>query len=276
MYERGGLRSATLYLLMASTVAIVLVPFLWEISTALKPESQLLARPSRLIPSPPTLRNFSHALARGVGRGLVNSFIVAAAAAALSIGIGSLAAYSFARLRFRCANALLFLIIAAMMLPTLSNLVPVYILMSRLGILDTYWVLILLYTVTHLPLVVWILRGFFQAIPREIDEAATIDGATPLQLLFRIIMPLSQPALAAAALIVFTFSWNDFVIAVTMTSSSSMRTAQVWLWSTIGDVGTDWGALMAVSALTNLPVLLVFLFLERRFIAGLSTGAVRG
>jgi len=276
MYEHGRLRSATLYLLMALTVAIVLIPFLWEISTALKPENQLLARPSRLIPFPPTLQHFSHAFERGVGRGLVNSFIVAAAAAVLSIGIGSLAAYSFARLRFRCSNGLLFVIIAAMMLPTLSNLVPVYMLMSRLRILDTYWVLILLYTVTHLPLVVWILRGFFQSIPREIDEAAAMDGATPIQLLFRIIMPLSQPALAAAALIVFTFSWNDFVIAVTMTSSSSMRTAQVWLWSTIGDVGTDWGALMAVSVLTNLPVLLVFLFLERRFIAGLSAGAVRG
>ncbi len=276
MYEHGRLRSATLYLLMALTVAIVLIPFLWEISTALKPENQLLARPLRLIPVPPTFQHFSHAFERGVGRGLVNSFVVAAAAAVLSIGIGSLAAYSFARLWFRWSNGLLFVIIAAMMLPTLSNLVPVYMLMSRLHILDTYSVLILLYTVTHLPLVVWILRGFFQAIPREIDEAAAMDGATPIQLLFRIIMPLSQPALAAAALIVFTFSWNDFVIAVTMTSSSSMRTAQVWLWSTIGDVGTDWGALMAVSVLTNLPVLLVFLSLERRFIAGLSAGAVRG
>jgi trehalose/maltose transport system permease protein len=280
MNTAAGLRrvvsSVTLYALVATTVSIVIIPFVWELSTALKPENQLLARPPRLFPFPPTLQHFRHALERGVGRGLLNSVIVSGGAAALTVAIGSLAAYSLARLRFRFANVLLFLIIAPMMLPGLSNLVPVYIIMSRLQILDTHGVLILLYTVTHLPLGVWILRGFFQSIPREIEEAAAIDGATPVQSLFRIVMPMAQPALAATALFVFTFSWNDFVIALTMTSSASMRTAQVWLWSTIGDVGTDWGALMAVSVLTNLPVLLVFLVLERRFVAGLTAGAVRG
>jgi ABC-type glycerol-3-phosphate transport system permease component len=265
-----------LYACVAMTVSIVIIPFLWEISTALKPENQLLARPPRLIPFPPTLEHFRHALERGVGRGLLNSLFVAGAASVLTVGIGSLAAYSLARLRFRFSNLVLLLIIAPMMLPGLSNLVPVYVIMSRIQILDTHWVLILLYTVTHLPLGVWILRGFFQSIPHEVEEAATLDGATPVQSLFRIVMPMAQPALAATALFVFTFSWNDFVIAVTMTSSASMRTAQVWLWSTIGDVGTDWGALMAVSVLTNLPVLLVFVALERRFITGLSAGAVRG
>lgn len=268
--------SLAVYVLVTTTVSVVLLPFLWEISTALKPENQLLARPPRLIPFPPTLQHFHHALERGVARGLLNSLIVAGAASALTVAIGALAAYSLARLRFRFSNLLLLLIIAPMMLPGLSNLVPVYVMMSRMQILDTYWVLILLYTVTHLPLGVWILRGFFQSIPREVEEAAALDGATPIQSLFRIVMPMAQPAVAATALFVFTFSWNDFVIAVTMTSSASMRTAQVWLWSTIGDVGTDWGALMAVSVLTNLPVLVVFLALERRFIAGLSAGAIRG
>src|SRR6266436_4229707 len=144
---RRVVSSVTLYALVATTVSIVIIPFVWELSTALKPENQLLARPPRLFPFPPTLQHFRHALERGVGRGLLNSLIVSGGAAALTVAIGSLAAYSLARLRFRFANVLLFSIIAPMMLPGLSNLVPVYIIMSRLQILDTHGVLILLYTV---------------------------------------------------------------------------------------------------------------------------------
>lgn len=269
-------RSGVVYASLGLAMIVVLIPFYWEVSTSLKDEVQMFARPPIVFPWPLTLGHYAHAFERGVGGGLVNSLVVSIAAAACTLVIGSAAAYSLARLKFPGANLVLFLIVVPMMIPGLSNVVPVYIIMSRLGLLDTRFVLILLYTITNLPLVVWILRGFFQAIPREIEEAASIDGCSPVQSLYRVVLPLSQPALATAALFVFIHSWNDFVLAVTMTSSEHLRTAQVWLWSTISDVGTDWGALMAVSNLANLPAIAVFLVLQRRFIAGLTAGALRG
>jgi multiple sugar transport system permease protein len=167
-------------------------------------------------------------------------------------------------------------IIAPMMVPGLVLLVPTYIMMSQLRLLDTYLVLILLYVVRSLPLSVWIMRGFFETLPRELEEAAYIDGASRLQVLRHVVLPLSQPALVATALIVFHNSWDDFLVASTMTSRATMRTVQVALYFNIGEYGIDWGALTAAAIMSLAPMLILFLLLQRRFISGITHGALKG
>jgi ABC-type glycerol-3-phosphate transport system permease component len=222
-----------------------------------------------------TMYNYLQAINHGLLLALFNSAFISLSTVALTLAAGSLAAYPLARIRFRFSQLCLFLIIAPMMIPGLVNLVPTYIVMAKLGLLDSYEGLILIYWVHSLPLAIWILRGFFQTIPQELEDAASVDGASRPRILWSIVLPLSQPALAAVALLVFLNSWNEFVIASIMTSSAVMRTAQVFLYLNMTDVGINWGEMMASGLAINLPVLALFLLLQRRFISGLTAGALR-
>lgn len=266
---------AALYTAMLLVITLALLPFVWAFLTSLKPERQIFAFPPRLLPDPATLYNYGRAIDHGLLLAVFNSSVISLATVGLVLTAGSLAAYPLARVRFRGSQVALFLIIAPMMIPGLVNLVPTYIMMAKLGLLDSYQGLILIYWVHSLPLAIWILRGFFQTIPRELEDAAAVDGASRLQSLWSIILPLSQPALAAVALLVFLNAWNEFVIASIMTSSALMRTAQLFLYLNMTDVGVNWGEMMASALAINLPVLALFLLLQRRFIAGLTAGALR-
>ncbi len=268
--------SAAVHVPLFAFVILALFPFVWAFSTSLKTPSQLLLFPPRFVPNPLAPENYLRAWQKGMGQGFVNSIFVCTVSVLLTVVIGALAAYSIGRLRWPGRNAFLILIIAPMMVPGLVLLVPTYIIMSRLQLLDTYLVLILLYTVRSLPLSVWIMRGFFETLPYELEEAAYIDGASRLRVLRHIVMPLSQPALVATALIVFHSSWDDFLVASTMTSRAAMRTVQVALYFNIGDYGVDWGALMAAAMMSLAPMLLLFLVLQRRFISGITHGALKG
>jgi multiple sugar transport system permease protein len=268
--------SAAVHVPLFAFVIVALFPFVWALSTSLKTPSQLLLFPPRFVPNPLAAENYLRAWQKGMGQGFVNSIFVCTVSVLLTVVIGALAAYSIGRLRWPGRNLFLILIIAPMMVPGLVLLVPTYIIMSRLQLLDTYLVLILLYTVRSLPLSVWIMRGFFETLPYELEEAAYIDGASRLRVLWHIVMPLSQPALVATALIVFHSSWDDFLVASTMTSRAAMRTVQVALYFNIGDYGVDWGALMAAAMMSLAPMLLLFLVLQRRFISGITHGALKG
>ena len=273
------LRLVGLVLLHVALLAFILVslfPFIWALSTSLKTPDQLLVFPPRLIPNPLVLENYPRAWEKGMGQGFLNSIFVGSVSTLLTIVVGSLAAYAIGRLRWAGRNLFLLVIIAPMMVPGLVLLVPTYIMMSQLRLLDTYQVLILLYTVRSLPLSVWIMRGFFETLPTELEEAAFMDGASRLQTLYHIILPLSKPAMVATALIVFHNAWDDFLIAATMTSRATMRTVQVALYFNIGEYGVDWGALMAATVLSMVPMLVLFLVLQRSFISGITRGALKG
>jgi ABC-type glycerol-3-phosphate transport system permease component len=272
---RAAYARAALYTAMLLVITLALLPFVWAFLTSLKPERQIFAFPPRLLPDPATLYNYGRAVDHGLLLAVFNSSVISLATVGLVLTAGSLAAYPLARVRFRGSQVALFLIIAPMMIPGLVNLVPTYIMMAKLGLLDSYQGLILIYWVHSLPLAIWILRGFFHTIPRELEDAAAVDGASRLQSLWSIILPLSQPALAAVALLVFLNAWNEFVIASIMTSSALMRTAQLFLYLNMTDVGVNWGEMMASALAINLPVLALFLLLQRRFIAGLTAGALR-
>jgi len=254
---------------------VAALPFVWAFLTSLKPERQIFVFPPQVLPDPATAYNYGRAIDHGLLLALFNSSVVSLATVCLVLVAGTLAAYPLARIAFRGSQVVLFLIIAPMMIPGLVNLVPTYMVMAKLGLLDSYQGLILIYWVHALPLAIWILRGFFQTIPGELEDAGAVDGCTRLQSLWLIVLPLAQPALAAVALLVFLNAWNEFVIASIMTSSSLMRTAQVFLYLNMTDVGVNWGEMMASALAINVPVLALFLLLQRRFIAGLTAGALR-
>ncbi|HLH74636.1 MAG TPA: carbohydrate ABC transporter permease [Chloroflexota bacterium] len=267
-----GIQSA----LMVLAILSALIPFVWAFLTSVKLEHQIYAFPPEIIPNPFTLFNYASEFQGGLAQGLFNSTVVSVCAVGLTLMAASLAAYPLARMRFRGSQVILFLIIAPMMIPGLVNLVPIYLILSMLGLLDTYLGLILIYWVGSLPVSVWILRGFFQTVPQELEEAAVVDGCSRVQTLFQIILPVSKPALMAVALLTFISAWNDFIVASIVTTSAEMRTAQIFLYANIGDVEVNWGGLMAAAIVVSLPVVLLFFFLQRGFISGLTAGAVKG
>lgn len=276
----GGLSSRlggrlAIYAVMVLVAITSLLPFVWAFLTSLKIERQVYAFPPQILPNPVTGYNYSQAVTHGLLLALFNSAFISLTTVVLVLVAGSLAAYPLARITFPGSQIVLFLILVPLMIPGLVNLVPTYIIMAKLGLLDSYHGLILIYWVHSLPVAIWVLRGFFHELPRELEDAASVDGASRLRILWSIIVPLSQPALAAVALLVFLNAWNEFVIASIMTSSALMRTAQVFLYTTMTDVGVNWGEMMASGLATNLPVLVLFLLLQRRFIAGLTAGAVK-
>jgi multiple sugar transport system permease protein len=265
-----------MYVLLTVLSIVAVGPFVWGVLTSLKGARQIVAQPLAWMPDPFTLDNYARAFQRGLGIGVSNSFIVALASVVLSVGLAAFTGYALARIRFRFSNLILFSIVAPQFVPGLVNLVPTYIIMARLGLLDTYGVLILLYTVHSLPIAVWIVKAFFETVPVELEQAAMVDGCTRWGSLWRIMLPLAQPGLAAAALFAFVNSWNEFLIAITMTSSAEMRTLPVSIYLSITDVGIDWGALMASASVAVAPVAVLFVFLQQRFISGLTAGALKG
>ena len=262
--------------LMAFGIVVALLPFLWAFVTSVKLQHQIYAFPPEIIPNPVTLSNYTSEFAGGLGHGLLNSLIVALSTVVLTLIAGSLAAYPLARMRFRFSNVVLFVVIAPMMIPGLVNLVPTYLILAKLGLLDSYPGLILVYWTGSLPASVWILRGFFRTVPHELEEASVVDGCSRLQTLVLVILPVSRPALLTVALLSFLNAWNDFIIASIVTTSAEMRTAQLFLYANIGDVEVNWGGLMASALVVSLPVLLLFFLLQRNFISGLTAGAVKG
>jgi multiple sugar transport system permease protein len=276
VYQHVDITRGAIYLLLAALSVLAIGPFFWGILTSFKSARQIASQPLAWLPNPLTFDNYARAFQRGLGIGISNSVIVALASVVLSVGLAALTGYALARIRFRYSNLILFSIIAPQFVPGLVNLVPTYIIMAHLGLLDTYTVLILLYTVHSLPMAVWIVKAFFETVPVELEHAAMIDGCTRWGCLWRIMLPLAQPGLAAAALFAFVNSWNEFLIAITMTSSAEMRTLPVAIYLSITDVGIDWGALMAGATLAVLPIALLFVFLQKRFISGLTAGALKG
>jgi multiple sugar transport system permease protein len=264
------------YLVLGIVALFATVPFLWGVVTSLKTARQISGAPLALLPDPFVFENYGRALARGLTTGVGNSLLVGLSSVVLAIGLGSFAGYALARIQFRFANIVLFAIIAPQFVPGLVNLVPTYILMSRLGLIDTHAVLILLYTVHSLPMAVWIMKAFFETIPGEIEQAALVDGCTRWSSLFRIMLPLARPGLAAAALFTFVNSWNEFLIAVTMTSAAALRTLPVVVYLSITDTGVDWGAIMASATVAVAPVIVLFVLLQRQFMSGLTSGALKG
>ncbi len=272
-----ALRAIGRYGALGAASLFALAPIYWAVTTSLKPESKILTYPPQWWPDPFTLDHYLNVLTQSpLPRNYLNSVLLALGTILLVLCLGAHAGYAAARYNFRGNNPLLFLLLATVMIPGIVTLIPVYLMAVRLGLHDTHLVLILVFSAWQVPTVVWLLRAFFENIPRELDEAALIDGCSRLGAFYRVILPLAQPGLAAAAILVFVWVWNEFIIALNLTASNKTRPLTVGLFFFIGESSIEWGKMAAAAAAALIPVIIVFALLQRRFIQGLTAGATKG
>jgi N,N'-diacetylchitobiose transport system permease protein len=257
--------------------AVMVFPVYWMVSTAFKPSADILTFTPKLFPTSATLDNFRDAMGRPYfWRVARNSLIVVLAVTAFSLVLSFLAALALAKFRFYGKTAFIILIIAVQMVPLNALIIPLYILLSRAGQVDKLSGVIVTYLTFVLPFCVWMLRGFVLGIPRELEEAAMVDGSTRFGAFFRILLPLVAPGLVATSIFAFIQVWNEFIIAYIVLSSPQNQTLTVWLAQFTSLRGTQWGPLMAAATLTAIPVVVFFVLVHRRIAFGLTAGAVRG
>jgi N,N'-diacetylchitobiose transport system permease protein len=257
-------------------LAVMLFPVYWMVATAFKPGRDILRVDPKFIPSPATLANFDDAIHRPYfWDNVKNSVIIVCAVVLLSLAIGFLAAVAIARFNFYGRRAFIAVIIGVQMIPTAAMIIPLYILLARANQVDRLSGVIVTYLTFVLPFTVWTLRGFVMGIPRDLEEAAMVDGCTRFGAFLRVLVPLIAPGLVATSIFAFVQAWNEFIFAYVLLSSQENQTLTVWLASFTTLRGTDWGPLMAGATLTSLPVVVFFALVQRRVAFGLTAGAVR-
>jgi N,N'-diacetylchitobiose transport system permease protein len=258
-------------------LVVMVFPTYWMVNTAFKPGRDILTLTPKFFPSPWTLSNFDEAVHRQYfWDNVKNSVIVVSIVVVLSLVIGFLAALAIARFSFYGRRAFIAVIIGVQMIPTAALIIPIYILFARANQVDRLSGVIIAYLTFVLPFTVWTLRGFVMGIPRELEEAAMVDGCTRMGAFIRILLPLIAPGLVATSIFAFVQAWNEFIFAYVLLSSQEHQTLTVWLATFTTLRGTDWGPLMAAATLTSLPVVVFFAIVQRRVAFGLTAGAVRG
>lgn len=260
----------------------IIFPFYWMVVTSLKALGDALAIPPQLLPIRPTLENFKRILFGYPGERVFfmtffkNSLIVGGGTVILSTGMAMLAAYAFSRHRFIGRRIILNAILIFQMFPLVLLLISFYIMFSKLGLLNTHIGLIIAHTSFALPLCTWILKGFFDKIPKEIEEAALIDGCSSLQVILRVTFPLALPGIFAVAIFAFLTSWDEYLFALTLIATDQTRTLPPGIVLTfVGQFEIRWSDMMAASIIATLPVAILFLLSQRLLIEGLTTGALK-
>ena len=277
MTRQARLSDILLWVAVLAALVVVLFPLYWMLNTSLKTPAEVFRSPPTFISQDWSLAAYREIFAtRPIARYLLNSLIVSCGATILSVMLAALAAYGFTRFRIRGANLFLVFLLFTKMLPETLLIVPYFQLMSTLGLVDTYLALILAYSSFALPFSVWMLIGFFRTIPREIDEAAIIDGASRLQAFWRVILPLSRPGLVAVALFTFIIAWNSYVWALVLTTKPEMFVISVGIANLVGEYRVQWNELMAASLIGALPVMVLYAFLNRHLVSAITAGAVKG
>lgn len=275
------LRRVTTHALLMVTCVVVLYPVLWVLKMALTPGQAFSLDPNPL-PTVISFQNFwdvvSHTEGNSwlFGRQLFNSIVVAAVTSVIGIGLSCTAAYAMSRFSFPGRKAGMQLFLVTQMFPGVVMLIPLYILLDELGLLDSLMGLSLVYATTAVPFCTWNLKGYFDTIPRELEEAAIMDGASRWTVFTKVILPLARPALAVTGLFSFMTAWNEFIMAMTLLSDQRAFTLPVVLHGYIGDHGTDWGHFAAGAIIVSVPVMALFFALQKQLVEGLTAGGVKG
>jgi trehalose/maltose transport system permease protein len=278
------------WLLVAGILVYTIFPFYWAVVSSLKAGAELFDTPVAYWPKRPTLDNYRAVFANPIfGLALRNSVVVTVTTVALSLLVGSVGAYALGRLKFRGRNIILYLILSMTMFPAIAILGSLYQIVSAAGMYNRLPALIGSYTVFTLPFTVWVLTNFFRAMPSELEEAAYVDGATPMQTFRLIILPLALPGLVTTGLLAFISAWNEFLFALTFTQdygdpgrfldlSKGARTAIVAVATFSGRTQFElpWGSIMAASVTLTVPLVLLVLIFQRKIMAGMTAGAVKG
>lgn len=252
------------------------LPMAWIALSSFMPLRQITAQPLEYLPSPPVFDNYRYALQQApFGRYYLNSAAVSLTSTLATLVLAALAGYAVARLRFRGKQVLLVAILAASFFPPITQLIPLYQLMSNFRLLNTYWALIIPYTFHTLPMAIWLLSAYLRDIPRDLEDAAMVDGTTRLGAFWRVILPISAPGFVTAAIIVFVYNWNEFLFALTFEPNAEMRTIPVGIALYQGQFTYPWGTIAAATVMAAVPLVLIILIFQRRLITGLTAGAVK-
>jgi len=268
-------RRATVLLLLL-IAALVLLPILWTFATSLKPLPEVNSYPPRWTSEKMSFRPYVDMFFYlPFATYTVNSLLVALAATALTLVIGSLAGFAFARFEFRGKNFFLLVFLLSQMLPGASVIVPLFQLLKEVRLYDSLLGLTLIHTAILLPFVIWLLYGFFSGIPREVEDAALIDGCSRVVALRKVLLPLALPGLGGTALFAFLGSWNEFFFALILTTSDTTRTIPVGIGLFVGEFSDVWNQMSAAAILFSIPPLALFLMMRRTFVKGLVAGAIK-
>jgi multiple sugar transport system permease protein/raffinose/stachyose/melibiose transport system permease protein len=258
-------------------VLVCLFPFAWMALSSIKTLPELYTVPPHWLPDAPTIGNYVNVIFHSnIPRYFLNSVVISVGSTALALVLAVFASYGFARFRFRGKPFFQTFVLVGQLLPTAAIIVPLFITLRALHLVNTYWGLILVYMIITLPLSVWMLTSYFKAIPVELEEAAVVDGASRLGILFRITLPLSTPGLVAVLVYAFVTTWNEFIFALCFATDSSVKTLPIGLAEFSTEFNTDWGSVMAASMVMTVPIALLFLFFQNLFVGGLTAGATKG
>jgi ABC-type glycerol-3-phosphate transport system permease component len=265
------------YLLATLVVIVAMFPFVWMVLSSIKTLRELYTVPPVWLPAVPTFENYWNVLTKSnIPRYFLNSLVISAGSTIIALALAIFAAYGFARFRFRGRGFWEAFILVGQLMPTAAIIVPLYIVLAKTGLANTWLGLIVVYLIVTLPLSVWMLIGYFSTIPVELEEAAIVDGASRLGVLFRVTLPLSLPGIVAVIIYAFVTTWNEFIFALCLATDSRAKTLPIGLAEFSTEFNTDWGAVMAASVLMTLPIVALFLAMQKLFIGGLTAGATKG
>jgi multiple sugar transport system permease protein len=264
------------YLLLSVAAVVVLVPVLWMVSTAFKNDTELFTTPPQWIPDQPTFTAFARVWSDyPFTQYFGNSIVVVGASTLIALAFSALAGYGLSRFEFRAKGSFLTFLLMTQMFPSIMLLIPFYRIIQTLGLINTLVALIITYVSFTVPFCSWLMYGYFKSIPKELDEAAAIDGLGRFRTFVQVVLPLALPGMAATGIYSFITGWNEYVFALVLTQSEDVKTVPVGIGQLIGQYRILWNDLMAASLYAAVPLVLVFLFLQRYLISSLTAGAVK-
>lgn len=274
--RRLGRARDTLIVVVAAAVLIVIVfPFAWMVLTAFRPAAEMFAL-HNILPSRLTLAGFEKLFATSpFGRYVLNSLAVSLASMVISVLLSCLTGYAFSRFTFRGKRVLMVMVIAVYLFPFVILITPLYMFFSELQLLNTYQGLVLAYVALTLPFATYLMMGYFDTVPQQLDEAARIDGCSTLAVLFRVVFPIAWPGVATVAINAFVSSWEEFLFADVIMTDDSRKTVQVGLANFFGEYTTQWDLVMAASVVASVPTIVLFAIAQRRLVSGLAVGGVK-
>jgi trehalose/maltose transport system permease protein len=277
------LKRVPFFLLLLVILVYLIFPFYWAAKSSITPEGDLFVTPVEYFPSNPTIENYRRVLdSDQFIRALGNSALIATSVTLISLAIGAFASYALGRFKFTGRTPVLYIVLSMTMFPQIAVLGSLYTVITRLNLFNTLWALILTYLIFTLPFTVWVLTSFFRAMPRELEEAAYVDGASPLQTFYKVLLPLAAPGMVTTGLLAFIAAWNEFLFALSFTQSPQNRTVTVAIFyfdpptQTGSSFAVAWGQIMAATVIITIPLIILTLVFQRRILAGLTAGAVKG
>lgn len=269
------IRRAPVQVILAVYAVVIAYPLLWMVISSFKSSSEIFADPWGL-PSVWLVQNYAAAWDRAISDYFLNSVIVTVISTAATVALAALCAYGMVRLSSRVANVVLIVAMGGLVVAPQVSLIPLYRLLDTMGLLNTYWAMILPYVAFRLPMAILLIRSVFLGIPRELEDAATIDGCRSFGVFRHVYLPLSASVLTTAAVLTGYFAWNEFLFAIVYIDADALRTIPAGLMSFRDSLSTEWGVLLAGLTIAALPIVVVFLALQRYFVAGVAAGSVKG